>query len=42
MIDFGKDFFRWFRFAIELVKIFIKIFGDDNDVDELNKNGFGS
>lgn len=40
MIDLGKDFFRWFKFAVELVKLFAKIFGDDADQEELKKNGF--
>lgn len=38
MIDFGKDFFKWFRFVIEVVKLFISIFGDDDDRNELNHN----
>lgn len=38
MIDFGQDFFKWFRFAVELVKLFISIFGDDNDKNELQNN----
>jgi len=38
----GNDFFRWFRFVIEIVKIFARIFGDDDDKTELDKNGFGT
>lgn len=36
----GSDFFHWFRFFVEVVKVFAKIFGDDNDQSELKKNGF--
>jgi len=35
-IMFGKDFFRIFRFALELIKLIIKIFGDDDDRNELD------
>ena len=35
-VMFGRDFFRIFRFAIELIKLTIKIFGDDDDRDELD------
>ena len=40
MVTLGKDFFKWFKFVIELVKMFAKIFGDEKDQDELKKNGF--
>lgn len=40
-IMFGKDFFRIFRFALELIKLMIKIFGDDDDRNELD-NGNGT
>jgi len=36
---FGKDTFKWFAFIVELIKIFIRIFGDDEDKNELDKNG---
>lgn len=39
-MQLGADFFKWFRFIIELVKVFGKIFGDENDQNEIKKNGF--
>lgn len=41
MMDLGQDFFKWFRFAIELMKLLTRIFGNDDDQKELKKNGFG-
>lgn len=37
---FGKEFFSWFRAAIEIIKVLAKIFGDESDQEELKKNGF--
>lgn len=34
---FGKDFFKWFYFIIELVKLLSKIFGNGEDSEELDK-----
>lgn len=41
-MDLGKDTFKWFAFIVELIKLFIKVFGNDNDNEELNKNGINS
>lgn len=43
---FGKDFFKWFAFIIELVKLLSKIFGNGEDAEEIenvlnNANGKG-
>lgn len=37
---FGKDFFKWMAFAIELIKLLIRIFGDDEDRKTAEQNGF--
>ena len=34
----GSDFFLWFRFVIELVKLFISIFGNEDEKEELKNN----
>lgn len=36
---FGKDTFKWISFIFQLIKLFTVIFGDDDDKEELNKNG---
>lgn len=33
----GSDFFKWFGFIVKLVRLFIEIFGDD-DEKEVAKN----
>lgn len=30
---FGKDFFKWFQFIIELVRLLSRIFGNGEDSD---------
>lgn len=35
----GNDFWLWLKFAIELIKIILRIFGDDEDKEAANKNG---
>lgn len=30
-MKFGSDFFKMFNFAIQLLRLFIGIFGDDDD-----------
>jgi len=30
-MHFGGDFFKIFNFAIQLIRLFFKIFGDDED-----------
>ncbi len=34
------DFFKWYTFAIAVIKLIIKVFGDDGAKTELKKNGF--
>lgn len=34
------DFFKWYTFAIAVIKLIIKVFGDAPARDELKKNGF--
>jgi len=36
----GSDFFKWFRFMIQIVQVFAHLFGDESDKEELVKNGF--
>lgn len=38
---FGSDFFRIMRFIIALLKLMADIFGNDEDKQEAEKNGFG-
>lgn len=38
---FGKDFYKWFQFVIELIRLLSKIFGngeDSNEVDNVLNN----
>lgn len=35
----GNDLWMWLRFAIELIKIILRIFGDDEDKEAAAKNG---
>ena len=30
-MKFGTDFFKIFNFAVQLIRLFFKIFGDDED-----------
>lgn len=39
-MKFGSDFFLWFRFVMEIIKLATKVFGDESDQEELKKNGF--
>jgi len=32
---FGKDFFKWFQFIIELIRLVSKIFGNGEDAEEI-------
>lgn len=32
---FGKDFFKWFQFVIELIKLLSKIFGNGEEAEEI-------
>lgn len=33
-MKFGKDFFKIFNFAIQLLRLFAKVFGDTEDKNE--------
>ncbi len=37
-MKFGKDFFRIFNFAIQLLRLFARIFGDDEDKQEVEES----
>lgn len=39
---FGKDTFKWISFIFKLIKLFTEIFGDGEDINEMNKNGLGN
>lgn len=41
-MHFGRDFFLWFKFAVELFRVLVKIFGDEDDQIEANRNGLGT
>ncbi len=41
-MDLGKDTFKWFGFIIQLIRLFITWFGDDNDKEQLDSNGINS
>lgn len=34
----GSDFWPWLRFAIELIKLIIRMFGDDDDKKQAEEN----
>jgi len=34
----GSDFFNWFRFITQVIKLFIQVFGDNDENNELKKN----
>lgn len=34
----GNDFFKWMNFIIQLIRIFIQIFGDDDEKEAANNN----
>lgn len=38
---FGSDMFKIMRFIIALLKLLAEIFGDDDDKNSANENGFG-
>ena len=40
LMSVGTDFFIWLKFAIELIKIIVKIFGDDEAKQKAEQNGF--
>lgn len=35
----GSDFYKWFQAFVAIIKVIIEIFGDNDDHDELKKNG---
>lgn len=35
----GNDFWMWLKFAIALIKIIFEVFGDDEDRENVKKNG---
>jgi rRNA pseudouridine-1189 N-methylase Emg1 (Nep1/Mra1 family) len=37
---FPRDFWRFIPFMIKLLKLMFEFFGDAEDLDEMNKNGF--
>jgi len=37
-MDLGKDFFSWFRFVVATIKLFIQIFGNGEEKNELKRN----
>jgi hypothetical protein len=39
-MTFTPDLFRWLRFAFLVFKLLVKIFGDDQEKEEAEKNGF--
>lgn len=41
MIDFGKDFFKWFSFAVQALKLFIRIFGNEEEKEQEKNNNVG-
>lgn len=30
-MELGSDFFKWFSFVVQAIKLFISIFGNDDD-----------
>lgn len=34
------SFFRWLRFFVQVLKMLVNTFGDDDEKIELKKNGF--
>lgn len=38
-MKFGNDIFLWFRFLTGIFKLLKEIFGDDDDKDDIQKNG---
>lgn len=34
----GDDFFKWMSFIIKLIRIFIEIFGDDDEKEAAKNN----
>lgn len=37
-MKFGRDFFKIFNFAIQLLRLFAKIFGDDEDKEAVKES----
>jgi len=37
-MHFGQDFFRIFNFAIQLIRLFFKVFGDDEAKKEVEES----
>lgn len=37
-MNFGKDFFRIFNFAIQLIRMFVKIFGDEGEKKQVEES----
>lgn len=35
----GKDFWLWLNFAIEIIKLILRIFGDAEDKEDAKQNG---
>ena len=35
---FGKDFFKIFGFAIQLIRLFVGVFGDDEDRRQVDQS----
>lgn len=34
----GKDFFAWTTFIVKLIRLFIEIFGDENEKEVVKNN----
>ena len=34
----GKDFFKWFGFVLNAVRMFVRIFGDEQDAKEVQES----
>lgn len=37
-MNFGEDFFKIFNFAIQLIRMFVKIFGDDTEKKQVEES----
>lgn len=35
-MQMGKDFFKWFKLIVALVRLIAEIFGDDDDKEQVN------
>jgi len=38
-MKFGSDMWLWLRFVIGLIRLLKEIFGDDEDKEDIKKNG---